>query len=139
MRVLALGPALQPGTSDILTTLTLCAPIAEVSASAHAVGETHGATPWGVDRIGQRDLPLDSEFATEPRYGTGVHVYVIDTGIYCAHRDFDPVDYRTPQRRCIPAWDGFGKVPGPCIGANVTMTSTQSCANDNEGVLHHSN
>ncbi|MEU0091210.1 S8 family serine peptidase [Kribbella sp. NPDC006257] len=43
--------------------------------------------PWGLDRTDQRDLPLDKKF--EPS-GTAdnVNVYVIDTGIYAAHKDF---------------------------------------------------
>ncbi|CRK58684.1 Alkaline serine exoprotease A precursor [Alloactinosynnema sp. L-07] len=43
--------------------------------------------PWGLDRIDQRTLPLDSRY----RYNTtspNVHAYVIDTGVKATHQDF---------------------------------------------------
>ena len=42
---------------------------------------------WGLDRIDQADLPLDSRFNPEGD-GEGVHVYIIDTGINSAHSEF---------------------------------------------------
>ncbi|MDZ7577448.1 MAG: S8 family serine peptidase [Candidatus Nanopelagicales bacterium] len=35
---------------------------------------------WGIDRIDQRDLPLDGA-NTSPLKGAGTHIYVVDTGI----------------------------------------------------------
>src|SRR5437868_970384 len=46
----------------------------------------YGAT-WGLDRIDQRDLPLDGTY-TYNNTGAGVHVYVIDTGILPTHQEF---------------------------------------------------
>ncbi|AUI88134.1 alkaline serine protease [Vibrio azureus] len=42
---------------------------------------------WGLDRIDQRDLPLDSQYTTQYD-GTGVTAYVIDTGINNEHEEF---------------------------------------------------
>ena len=42
---------------------------------------------WGLDRIDQRDLPLDSSY-TYPNDGAGVTAYIIDTGIRTTHSDF---------------------------------------------------
>ena len=42
---------------------------------------------WGIDRIDQRALPLSRSY-TYNADGTGVHAYIIDTGIMTSHPDF---------------------------------------------------
>ncbi|HYO62718.1 MAG TPA: S8 family serine peptidase [Pyrinomonadaceae bacterium] len=42
---------------------------------------------WGLDRIDQRDQPLNSQYNYDFT-GAGVHAYVIDTGIRPTHQDF---------------------------------------------------
>ncbi|GIH73646.1 S8 family peptidase [Planobispora longispora] len=42
---------------------------------------------WGLDRIDQRNLPLDGNY-TPPNSGSGVRAYIIDTGIRISHTDF---------------------------------------------------
>jgi subtilisin family serine protease len=46
------------------------------------------AVAWGIDRIDQQQLPLDNSFSPAVN-GSGVHVYVIDTGISTPHSDFN--------------------------------------------------
>lgn len=43
--------------------------------------------PWGLDRVDQRALPLSASY-TWGTSGTGVNVYIIDTGIRTTHQDF---------------------------------------------------
>ncbi|MBY8875545.1 S8 family serine peptidase [Micromonospora sp. PLK6-60] len=42
---------------------------------------------WGLDRIDQRNLPLNSSY-TYPNTATNVRAYIIDTGIRTTHSDF---------------------------------------------------
>ncbi|MEW2165957.1 S8 family serine peptidase [Streptomyces sp. NPDC007084] len=43
---------------------------------------------WGLDRIDQRDRPLDRRYAAPASAGAGVTAYVIDTGVRVTHQDF---------------------------------------------------
>ena len=52
-----------------------------------AVGTQSPTPSWGLDRIDQRNLPLNSSY-TYPNTGAGVTAYIIDTGILSAHNDF---------------------------------------------------
>ena len=50
--------------------------------------DTQNPTPsWGLDRIDQRSLPLNSTF-TATAQGSGVDTYIVDTGIYASHTEF---------------------------------------------------
>ena len=42
---------------------------------------------WGLDRIDQRNLPLDQRY-TYNSTGSGVNAYIVDTGVRITHRDF---------------------------------------------------
>ncbi len=49
---------------------------------------TQSNATWGIDRIDQRSLPLNSQYTYPAAAGQGVHVYVIDTGINPNHTEF---------------------------------------------------
>jgi len=50
--------------------------------------DTQSPTPsWGLDRIDQRSLPLNSTFTASAK-GAGVDAYIVDTGIYATHSEF---------------------------------------------------
>lgn len=48
---------------------------------------TQNNPPWGLDRIDQRNLPLNRTYVYNST-GTGVNAYIIDTGIRISHADF---------------------------------------------------
>jgi serine protease len=52
----------------------------------HAVVSQTPAT-WGLDRIDQRDLPLNNTYNYN-QTGQGVNAYIIDTGIRATHQQF---------------------------------------------------
>ncbi|MFC7221396.1 S8 family serine peptidase [Streptomyces polyrhachis] len=62
--------------------------IAQDSWVDNALDATQANPPsWGIDRVDQRALPLSASY-TSTADGSGVHAYVIDTGIDTTHPDF---------------------------------------------------
>ena len=57
-------------------------------AGRFTTSDTQPNPPWGLDRIDQRDRPLNGTYRYG-RTGQGVNVFVIDTGIYYGHNDFN--------------------------------------------------
>jgi subtilisin family serine protease len=53
----------------------------------HLVQTTQPNATWGIDRVDQRDLPLNGTY-TYSRTGAGVTAYIIDTGIETSHWEF---------------------------------------------------
>ncbi len=52
-----------------------------------SIDVTQTNPPWGLDRIDQRALPLSNGYSYG-NDGTGVHAYIIDTGIRASHGEF---------------------------------------------------
>ncbi|MCE7006223.1 S8 family peptidase [Kibdelosporangium philippinense] len=51
------------------------------------ISDTQNNATWGLDRIDQQNLPLDTKY-TYANKGDGATVYVVDTGVYFAHPEF---------------------------------------------------
>lgn len=49
--------------------------------------DTQNPATWGLDRIDQRDPPLNNSY-TYDATGVGVHAYIIDSGIRATHQEF---------------------------------------------------
>ncbi|MET9882409.1 S8 family peptidase [Streptomyces sp. NPDC006430] len=56
------------------------------------IDDAQGTQPsppsWGLDRIDQRALPLDSSYTYPDTAGEGVTAYIIDTGVRITHTEF---------------------------------------------------
>ena len=59
----------------------------EQNHTVHAVETQTNPPSWGLDRIDQRNLPLDQSY-TFPNRANSVRAYIIDTGIRTTHNEF---------------------------------------------------
>ena len=51
------------------------------------ISATQTGATWGLDRVDQRNLPLNSNYVYDTT-AAGVHAYIIDTGVLLAHNEF---------------------------------------------------
>src|SRR4051812_41293308 len=61
--------------------------LVEEDAVVEALTTQSNPPSWGLDRIGQRDLPLNQTYSYTAT-GAGVNAYIIDTGIRITHTTF---------------------------------------------------
>ncbi|KAL3162173.1 hypothetical protein ABBQ32_009879 [Trebouxia sp. C0010 RCD-2024] len=80
-------------------------------------------TPWGLDMIDQHSLPLDHLYH-HTGLGSGVHVYMVDTGIRLTHEDFGYMD-GTPGSRAVAGFSVFGdNNSSDCYGHGTHTAAT---------------
>src|SRR3989441_3029045 len=83
---------------------------ADVTQSMDANGD-----PWGLDRIDQGALPLSRTYSYTAT-GTGVHAYIIDTGIWTLHPEFGG--------RANNVFDAYGATGEDCNGHGTHVAGT---------------
>ncbi|XP_033633313.1 aqualysin-1-like [Asterias rubens] len=52
-------------------------------------GMVYASETWGLDRVDQRELPLDDSYLPTQGDGSGVSIYIIDTGVRTTHEEFE--------------------------------------------------
>ncbi|MDZ7790182.1 MAG: S8 family peptidase [Xanthomonadales bacterium] len=52
-----------------------------------SINATQNNATWGLDRMDQRDLPLDGSYTYETT-ASNVHTYIVDTGVLGSHNEF---------------------------------------------------
>ncbi|MFI5987245.1 S8 family serine peptidase [Streptomyces sp. NPDC051555] len=67
------------------------AKVQSVPIRSSAAGTRAPSSSWGLDRIDQKNLPLDNSFTTEGN-GAGVTAYILDSGIDYNHTEFGGPD-----------------------------------------------
>jgi subtilisin family serine protease len=83
--------------------------------SVMEINATQTGATWGLDRIDQRNRPLSTTYSYTTT-GSGVNVYVIDTGIRRTHSDFGG--------RAFAGYDAFGGTTNDCNGHGTHVAGT---------------
>ncbi|WP_320066863.1 S8 family peptidase [Micromonospora sp. RTGN7] len=114
-----------------------------------SIETTQTNPPWGLDRIDQTSLPLNSAYSYTST-GSGVTAYIIDTGILTSHTNFggravdgyDAVDNALPAADCNGhgthvAGTVGGSTYGVAKGVRLVAVRVLNCAGSgtNAGVI----
>jgi len=86
----------------------------EQDAVVTVVATQNNAT-WGLDRVDQRNLPLNGTY-TYDNSGAGVRAYIIDTGILTSHADFGG--------RAVGGYSAFSGGSEDCNGHGTHVAGT---------------
>jgi subtilisin family serine protease len=76
--------------------------------------------PWGLDRIDQRNRPLDGLFHYHTT-ASNVDIYIVDTGIQLNHPQFRRSDGTS---RALAGYDAFGGSSNDCNGHGTHVAGT---------------
>jgi len=89
----------------------------EADQAVHLVATQPNPPSWGLDRIDQRNLPLNSSYTYPDSAGSGVRAYIIDTGIRFTHQTFGG--------RAISGFDAIdGGAADDCHGHGTHVAGT---------------
>ena len=97
--------------ADLLTLSSVCGVFEDAVIKAFDDSGLAGL-PWGLDRIDEADLPLDGSYSAHNNLtGSGVDVYILDTGLDTQHSEFA----NDPTRKVLNVFDVYDST-GNCPG-----------------------